>query len=789
MSHDTPERALRTPADAALAMRELGMSLVGLIEGTKRPAIHGHSALGVVRLSSDKVKAVRGGVALVGGLGFFAVDIDEGGYKVRQKVERRLGQCECVVTGRPDRYKLVYATAAPRPPDDLVAAAHALIESGEHVAHAIRARAGLREAKAAHEARLRHLRQLKERYVTEHRLIRSCSRSSADGKIKVEILGIGRLIVMPPTVHPATGEPYRFEEGAELTETSFFLSREVKAEEVEALLDELAPRRARTLVTGRPARRQYEETELVPRLRSALEHLELDDYHLWIRVGMALKADLGDDGLELWEEASQRSDKHVDGDCEEKWVGFADTAEGGVGLGTIFFEATQAGWDTRTRAADDFRDEEIPAPFSSAPARIPARSDGATSLTAPTDSPEFERGKAGQVLNTLGNSMLAIASADLGLAYDDLAQRYVLRAASLPWEQDFGREVNDDILRIIRHLIMSTHGWEPSRENVVEAALTLATEARFNPVCDYLDAREGEWDGVERLDLLLTGYFGAPDGEYERQVGRKFMIAAVRRARKPGCKFDTMLILEGLQGSGKSSAVRILGGQYHSDAPLSNLENKDASIGLQNAWIVEHSELTSLSRAKVEGLKAFLSRTEDRFRAPFERTLRTVHRRCVFIGTTNESGYLRDLTGNRRFLPVKSGRIDLAALTKHRDQLWAEAAVAEAAGEPIELPRELWDEAAEQQALRLVDDPWISKLREHLERPNAPRRFSSSMLLEEVIGVPCSRQSQVEAKRLRQAMDALGWGYKHAIRIGGRVMTGYEAPDATQDLFGTDTAR
>lgn len=784
MSEHNAEHPLRTPAEAALAMYELGMSVVGLIEGTKRPSFYGHPALGIVRLSRENVGALRGGVALVGGHGFFAVDIDEGGDEARLKVERRLGPCECVVVGRRG-WKLIYATAAPPPTDDLLLAARWLNESGEKVAHATRTKVSLADTKAKHAARSRDFRRLLEAHVAEHGLVRSCSRSSPDGSVKIDVLGTGRLIVMPPTIHPATGEPYRYEDGAGLTQTSFFLSREVKAAEVEAMLDELTGSRADP-PRKRPGRAvSATDDKDVGRVRAALEHLSSDDRDLWIRIGMALKAELGGEGLEIWDDWSRGSLKYVDGECEEKWEGFDDTAEDGVGLGTLFHEAKQAGWVARTPAADDFKGEAIPETYSSA--HVVAKSNESGAPAVPALALAFERNeKTGRVLNTLGNAMLAIASANLGLAYDDLAQRHVLRAPALPWSQDFGRELNDDIMRIIRHFIMSTYGWEPSKENVVEAALTLATESRFNPVCDYLDEREKQWDGIARLDQLLPGYCSSPDGDYERQVGRKFMIAAVRRARKPGCKFDMMPILEGPQGSGKSSAVHILGGTWHSDAPLSNLESKEASMLLQNAWIVENSELTTMSRAMVEQMKAYLSRTEDRFRSPFERTVRTVPRRCVFIGTTNSTGYLRDTTGNRRFFPIKTGRIDIAALARHRDQLWGEAAAAEAGGESIELSRELWAEAAEQQEQRLVEEPWIAKLRDYVER-NKKVRISSTELLEDALQLHCSRQSQVETKRLRQAMENLGWKYSRSIRIGGTTTTGYEAPDAAQDLFGQGT--
>lgn len=788
MTDDSKNGQARKPAvsirDACEIAYAAGLAPVPTIAGTKRPTRRGYQALPYARGTLEETLrtfGARHGLAVVVGRGSVVIDVDRGGDDARRRIEATLGPPECVVLGQRG-WKLFYAAKVPELPDDLAEASAGLLMSGARLTAAAFAGQDAGDAKAHHRERLLQFRRMKGLYVAENRLIESCSRTSPDGEVAIDVLSDGRIAVMPPTPHPATEKPYRYEEGLALTATTFFACNEVEAEAVDAMLDEVTGSRP-----ARPAARQRGHHHAgapavdLERVRAALKHLSSDDRSLWIRVGMALKAGIGDAGLELWDDWSRGSPKHVDGECEDKWEGFSHSSEGGVGLGTIFYEATQAGWVTRTSAADDFRSEEIPTPYSTAPATVPEQR-ASTALTKSAPRPEFELGDKGRVRNTLVNTMLAMRLADLGLAYDELAQRPVFTAPTLPWKVDIGREVNDDALRVLRHWITECYEWEPSKENVVEAALTLATESRFNPVCDYLSEREKEWDGIERLDLLLPAYLGAPDGEYERRVGRMFMIAAVRRARRPGCKFDTMLILEGPQGSGKSSAVRRLGGQYHSDAPLSNLDGKDAIIGLQNAWIVEHPELTTLSRSEVGQLKAFLSRMEDRLRTPYGKALMTVPRRCVFIGTTNESGYLRDHTGNRRFLPVTTGRIDLGALARHRDQLWAEAAVAEAAGEPIELPRELWDEAAERQGQRMVEDPWIPKVREYVERQRK-LRISTTELLDGALQIHCSRQTPLESRRLRQVMEALGWEYKKSIRIEGRVTTGYEAPDATQDLF------
>jgi predicted P-loop ATPase len=138
---------------------------------------------------------------------------------------------------------------------------------------------------------------------------------------------------------------------------------------------------------------------------------------------------------------------------------------------------------------------------------------------------------------------------------------------------------------------------------------------------------------------------------------------------------------------------------------------------------------------------------------------------------------LRDQTGNRRYLPVKTGEIDLDALKRDRDQLWAEACVLEATGENLVLPPDLWNDAADRQNDRLIDDPWLGLLRMHLDKDAERTRYSSQELLEEVLGIPCNRLNQTEAKRVSMLMARLGWQHKTNLRVGGLSVTGYVSPE------------
>ena len=226
-------------------------------------------------------------------------------------------------------------------------------------------------------------------------------------------------------------------------------------------------------------------------------------------------------------------------------------------------------------------------------------------------------------------------------------------------------------------------------------------------------SRQSKWDGVPRIDRWLVTYGGAKDSDYVRAVGALVLVAAVRRVRSPGCKFDEMLVLENPeQGTDKSSALQALAvnPEWFSDNLPLGLPPKETIEALSGHWIMEVSELQGMRKSDIEKVKAFLSRQTDRARMAYDRTTTEARRQCVIIGTTNSDKYLRDLTGNRRIWPVRVDRFDLEALKRDRDQLWAEAAAREASGASIRLPEELWAAAAAEQAERVVDNPFLSVL-------------------------------------------------------------------------------
>ena len=254
------------------------------------------------------------------------------------------------------------------------------------------------------------------------------------------------------------------------------------------------------------------------------------------------------------------------------------------------------------------------------------------------------------------------------LAYDEFALR-VVPVKYLPWGAAKTPRWTDNDDRLATEWLHHK-GIFVGVETAGLAVQTVAMENGFHPVRHYLESLE--WDGVERLKNWLTTYAGAPDTPYFSAVGARWMIAAIARIFRPGCKADCMLILEAVQGALKSTLFKTLGGNWYTDE-IADLGTKDSAMQTAGVWIIEVAELDSMSRSESGRIKAFMSRTTDRFRPPYGRQVIEAPRQCVFAGTVNHASYLKDETGGRRFWPVACGRIDIDALARDRDQLWAEA--------------------------------------------------------------------------------------------------------------------
>ena len=293
----------------------------------------------------------------------------------------------------------------------------------------------------------------------------------------------------------------------------------------------------------------------------------------------------------------------------------------------------------------------------------------------------------GRVKPTLDN-MLKILVHDQALsgriAFDRFASRYVAKGA-LPWNMQPGTRLWTDADDAGLRWYLENKYEVTGRDKVQDAMIMCAEQNGFNEVLDYLNSLT--WDGVPRLDMLFIDYLGAEDNIYTRAVARKSLTAAVARAFEPGCKYDTMPILIGRQGAGKSTLIRTMGKKWYADG-LSTFEGKEAAENIQGKWIIEAGEMAGYTRAEENASKQFLSRQVDVFRQAYGRRTQEYPRRCVFFGSSNQYEFLKDITGNRRFWPIdieaqKPAKNVYVNLPGEVDQIWAEAVVRYKNGEPL----------------------------------------------------------------------------------------------------------
>lgn len=385
------------------------------------------------------------------------------------------------------------------------------------------------------------------------------------------------------------------------------------------------------------------------------------------------------------------------------------------------------------------------------------------------------------------------------IAWDEHSQR-IIKAAKPPYPVgDVGEWADTDDSETALW-VAREYGIHSVGATMAEAVNLVATRRKVMPLRDHLESLR--WDGTPRLDAWLSTCFGADAqgerAEYVRAVGAKWAISAVARVYRPGCKVDTMLVLEGEQGIGKSLAMRELtwGDRWFSDE-MPKLENKDSQLSLQGKWIIEFSELGAMTKAEVEVVKAFISRTVDRYREPYGRRTNDIPRRCVFVGTTNGQQYLKDETGNRRFWPVRCTAVDVEAVRAARDQLWAEAVHRFKAGEPWWLEKQLDAVALAEQDQRFTFDEWEHDVQAYL---SGREKVSVGEVLDQTFGIKKGDQDQMKQNRVARCLKRLGWVRKRA-REFGRLVWIYcplgtanvpsvpSVPTDSEKLISFDTAR
>jgi predicted P-loop ATPase len=357
----------------------------------------------------------------------------------------------------------------------------------------------------------------------------------------------------------------------------------------------------------------------------------------------------------------------------------------------------------------------------------------------------------------LANTLIALRHAPEWagvLGYDEFALQIVMRKPA-PWVLKDRWEpqiwTDSDNARVTEWLQHQDIGI--GIHIAAAAAEAVATENSFHPIKDYV--RRIKWDEKSRLDTFASVYLGAEETPYTAAVCKAFFVAAIARLSRPGCKHDHVLILEGPQGALKSSAIDALFSPWFSD-DIAELGSKDSAMQVRVAWGIEIPELAAMQRGEIERVKAFVARRIDIFRPSYGRYVVRVPRQSVFAGTTNSTGYLKDETGGRRFWPIKCGKIDLAAIKRDKDQLWAEALHLFRKGHKWWLTdADVIRLAKQEQSDRFATDPWHDVIAIFLETKSDT---SVGEILAEAIGMTeRAKWSRGDEIRVGSCLTAMGW--------------------------------
>ena len=395
--------------------------------------------------------------------------------------------------------------------------------------------------------------------------------------------------------------------------------------------------------------------------------------------------------------------------------------------------------------------------------KLPEESNAAK-LFSLVDKPDWDkrlaRTEKGNLLPTMDNVFAILQNDDRWagvIGMDDFAGR-VTKIKEPPLHRGEAGEWSDDDSAELELWLANCYGIRGVRgSDVVKAVLLAARRNRFHEVRDYLNSLK--WDGTVRLRHWLTMFMGAEQSPYVEAVAEKWMISAVVRIFRAPVKVDHVLILEGKQGAGKSTALKMLGGKWFTDQGF-KIGDKDGLLVIRGKWLVELAELDGFNKAENAAAKAFFPRETDRYRGFYGTHVGDVPRQCVFAGTVNHAQYLRDDTGNRRYWPVLTGKIELEQLAENRDQLWAEAKHLLDSGAswwPSADEREMF---TEQQDDRHLGDAYESKIRgwlDDVDQDGKKMQVSMAQLMGSALGLDVSKWTAPEQQRVGRIMAVIGW--------------------------------
>ena len=314
--------------------------------------------------------------------------------------------------------------------------------------------------------------------------------------------------------------------------------------------------------------------------------------------------------------------------------------------------------------------------------------------------------------------------------------------------------------------LSSVYDLEMPTKRIAEVVQTVADENAYHPVREWMEGLV--WDGTDRLDSMLSEYFGAEDTNLTKEVGRRWAIGCVARIYDPGCKLDTVLVLQGPQGAKKSTAFRALAGRddWFSDT-LVDFRNKDAYQQLSGVWIYELAELDNIRRSDIGAIKAFLSAQVDKYRPAYGRNIGIYPRQTAFVGSTNDIEFLpADPTGSRRFWPIKIGTINLPSIKRDVGQLWAEAVKLYKSGERWWLEGtsakdlvQASDEYRQRDSWETVVEDWLRGQRDF---------FTIEDVLRQAIKKDPEHQTRADSMRAAGILTGLGCAKKRRVHQGAR---------------------
>lgn len=529
-----------------------------------------------------------------------------------------------------------------------------------------------REKVKVHMPSVPRVSKAEERILTHDEVIRGIRIRPA---WEVAVMGDGQQVVLPPSIHPDTGEGYRWG-GKDATLSQIPLLK------VEGMKTANAPS-------------QGEVGVAVPGAAEGEKEAKLDGFKIaesvdisWIDISEEVRAAITD-GTGV----TDRSGYLLKASAALFSAGLSRNevltvlTDPTTFLGVTGYEhaktnsrARAAAWVYRftvnrvesERSVDGIFAGDIPKPRKLSPLEVAAvAEDFDSQRNWEQDIQRTQQGKPQKLVQNI-HLIFSNAVAKDTVRRDEFAYRDSY-SCDTPWGGKTGQVVSDDDIDEAQLWLGRNYGFEPGSNLIESALVVIARQNAYDPVKKFLDDLP-DWDGTERLNGWLKKNFSAEgDAEYLSQVFRKWMVAMVMRGYLPGAKFDWMPIFEGTQGVGKSSFGRLLVGDAYFLDWLPNLNDKDAALSLQGMWGVEMGELSQFRGNALENIKAFITRTVDKIRPPYGKRIIESPRRCVFFGTTNRGNYLIDETGNRRFKPVEVGRLNFTALKTERLQLFAEA--------------------------------------------------------------------------------------------------------------------